>query len=166
MIAVSRAPSNVIECRNGHLVYLTQHMRQDEIDQYLALTGADTYDPEVAARGFMNTPSAVKFTVVGRDGLPAVSGGFEEVIPGVWQSWMVGTDLGWEQNWRSITKATRWLMDGLLAQGARRLQTTAITSRTGAIDWYLNGLGMHQEGLWKNYGRNGEDVAQFARLGG
>lgn len=159
-------PSNLVACRPAHLVYLAHRMRADEIDQYLALTGAERYDPDVAVRGFINIPGPAKFTVVDRSGAPVVAGGFEEVIPGVWQSWMVGTDEGWAENWRSITKATRWLMDELLAGGARRLQTTALANREAAIHWYTNGLGMHQEGRWKNYGRNGEDVVQFARLGG
>ena len=166
MIAPARPPSNVVECRHAHIVYLCGVMRPDEIEQYLALTGADKYDPDVAARGFINT-QGMKFTVLMNDNTPAAAGGFEEVIPGVWQSWMVGSEAGWAEQWRSLTKATRWLMDGLFEMGARRLQTTALASRAGAIDWYTRkkgGLGMSYEGTWRRFGRNGEDVACFARI--
>ena len=49
---------------------------------------------------------------------------------------------------------------------ARRLQTSALASRTEAIDWYTHkhGLKMEPCGVWDNYGRNGEAVAHFQRL--
>lgn len=161
MIHPVRPPSNVIVCRHAHLLYLCGVMRQDEIDQYVALTGADRYDPEVAAKGFINT-QGLKFTVLMRDNTPAAAGGYEEVMPGIWQSWMVGSQAGWDEQWRSITKATRWLMGGLFEMGARRLQTNALASRTAAIEWYERGLGMVREGVWRKFGRNGEDVVAFA----
>ena len=165
MISPSKPPSNVIACRNAHLQYLCDRMRPDEIEQYIALTHAKVYDPEVAAAGFINTPG-LKFTVIGKDMLPTASGGYQEVAPGVWQSWMVGSIDGWEREWRSMTKATRWLMGGLFEMGARRLQTNALASRTRAIDWYERSLGLVREGTWRQYGANGEDVALFSRVRG
>lgn len=163
MIAPSRPPSNVVPCRNAHLQYLCERMRPDEIEQYVALTGAREYDAEVAARGFMNI-SGLKFTVLGADCLPVAAGGYEEVSPGVWNSWMVGSMDGWGTSWRSMTKAARWLMDGLFEMGARRLQTQALASRVQAIDWYERSLGLVREGTLRKLGRNGEDVACFARV--
>lgn len=163
MRAPSRPPSNVIACRDRHLSYLCEHMRKDEIEQYLALTGAKEYDYETAARGFSNM-GGMKFTVLGDDNLPAAAGGYEEVSPGVWQSWMVGTQAGWDAQWRSLTKATRWLMAGLFDLGARRLQTNCLSSRTRAIDWYERSLGLQREGTWRQFGSDGQDVACFARV--
>lgn len=163
MTVITKPPSNVIVCKNVHLMYLCDRMRPDEIAQYIALTGAKAYDADTAARGFMNTPG-LKFTVLGPDGYPAASGGYEEVFPGVWQSWMVGSCDGWHTSWRSLTKGCRWLMDGLFEMGARRLQTSALASRTQAIEWYERGLGLVREGTMRGYGVNGEDVAQFSRV--
>lgn len=163
MNAPARPPSNVIECHDAHLYYLCDRMRADEIEQFLALAGLDRYDPQFAARNFAVKPGH-KFTVLQRDGLPAASGGYEEVAPGVWQSWMVGTDAGWAEQWRSITKATRWLMEGLLDLGARRLQTNCLASRTRTIEWYQRGLGLEPEGIWRKFASNGADVACFARV--
>lgn len=160
---ITKPPSNLVPCRNAHFLYLCDRMRQDEIEQYVVLTAANGYDPEVAARGFMNTPGH-KFTMLGPDGLPLCAGGWQEVYPGVWQSWMVGSMDAWDSHWRSITKACRWFMDGLFEMGARRLQTNALASRTRAIEWYERGLGMSREGTWKKFGVNGEDVACFARI--
>jgi len=138
-------------------------MRPDEIEQYVALTNADFFDPDVAARGLMNIPG-VKFTLAARDGFPIVSGGYQEVNPGVWLSWMVGSMDGWDKHWRSITKATRWLMDGLLAEGARRLETVVLSSRTKTIEWYERSLGMEFEGKKRAYCRDGQDLSMYVRL--
>lgn len=163
MIAPSKPPANVVPCKNGHLLYLCERMRPDEIEQYVALSGATQYDPEVAARGFMNI-GGLKFTVLGTDFLPVASGGYEEVRPGVWLSWMVGSMDGWSTHWRSMTKGARWLMSGLFEMGARRLETRVLCSRTRAIEWYERSLGLVYEGTARKYGKNGEDVACFARV--
>lgn len=160
---ISKPPANVILCSPAHLVYLAQQMRQDERDQYVAMTCADEYRPDVAARGFINTSATgYAFTVLMRSGMPAMAGGYEEVLPGVWQSWMVGTEQGWAEQWRSATKATRWLMNGLFLSGARRLQTISLASRKHAIEWFERSLLLRPEGLWRCYGRDGEDVSAFA----
>lgn len=77
---------------------------------------------------------------------------------------MVGTIDGWTLHWRSIITAKRWLMDGLFEMGARRLQTNALASRAEALAWYGRSLGLVREGTWRKYGRQGEDVAAFARV--
>lgn len=145
------------------LLYLCKRMRADEIEQYLAITHAPSYDFRVAAVGMMNIPG-VKFSLLGVDDLPVVAGGYEEVAPGVWQSWMVGTEDGWAKHWRSITKETRRLMDELLEAGAVRLQTTALASRTLAHRWYTKGLGMQYEGTLRRMASGGRDVSMFARV--
>ncbi|MGH8173939.1 MAG: hypothetical protein ACREPX_12420, partial [Rhodanobacteraceae bacterium] len=130
----------------------------------IALTGASKFDPEVAAVAFMRTPGH-KFTILGPDNLPCAAGGYEETaMPGVWQSWMVGSPEGWDTGWRSITKGCRWLMDALFDMGARRLQTNALASRTKAIEWYERGLGLTREGTLRQAGAHGEDVAIFSKV--
>lgn len=163
MNAPAHPPSNVVACRNAHLQYLCERMRPDEIEQYLAFTDTDSYDPDVAALGFMNLPG-MKFTVVDRDRMPVAAGGYWEVSPGVWQSWMVGSCDGWAAHWRSLTKAVRWLMASLFNMGARRLQTNGLASRTKAIEWYERALGLKPEGVMRKAGRQGQDVAYFSRL--
>lgn len=158
-----KPPSNIIPCRNVHIQYLCDRMRQDEREQYCILSCEDEYNADRAAAYFMTLPGH-KFTALGNDGLPAAAGGYQEIYPGVWQSWMVGTEEGWKEQWRSITKGCRWLADFLFAHGARRLQTNCLAHRSQAIAWYTNGLKMRPEGLKKRYGRNGEDLAEFARV--
>lgn len=163
MLEKTKPPSNLIPCRNAHLQYLCERMRPDEIEQYIALTQHDTFNPDLVALTFMNMPG-LKFTLIDDDCLPVCAGGYHEVLPGIWQSWMVGTMDGWEKHWRSITKGSRWLMDGLFQMGARRLQTTALASRAHALQWYERSLGMQREGVMRGYGRNGEDVVMYGRV--
>ena len=77
---------------------------------------------------------------------------------------MVGSTEGWAQQWRTITKTTLWLMDGMFEMGARRLQTNALAERTAAIEWYERSLGLQREGTWRAMGRDGQDVACFSRI--
>ncbi len=165
----ARLPSNVIACRPAHLVALAEVMRENEQQQYLAVLGTEAYDPDTAAQWLVNTwaqSAPYALTVVGRDGLPAAAGGFHPVAPGVWQSWMVGSEAGWAEQWRAMTKATRWLMDQLLETQAHRLQTSAITTRVKAIEWFERSLGMKPEGVFRHMGIRGESIAHFSKLRG
>lgn len=164
MIFPSSPGSSVIQCSLKHLLYLCERMREDERAQYLALSGAATYSPEAAAVGFWETPG-LKFAVLGVDGLPAAAGGAEEISPGVWQTWMVGSPEGWSKVWRSLTRAAAWMVGGLLEQDdVRRVQATCLCAREAAARWFERSLGMQSEGVWRRYGRNGEDVCIYARV--
>lgn len=165
----ARLPSNVIPCRPAHLVYLAEHMRDDERAQFIALSGMAEFCPDAAAQWFVDAArnsQGFAVTVLQHDNLPAAAGGFQPAGTGIWQSWMLGTADGWAQQWRAMTKASRWLMDQIFQTGAHRLQTSAITSREKAIEWFERSLGMKPEGVWRNYGILGEDVAHFSRLRG
>jgi hypothetical protein len=165
MTPITRPPSNLISCKPSHLLYLCDRMRADEREQHEAVVSGIPFDPDAAAVGMMKLLSGVSFTLVDDDSIPLVAGGWNEVFPGVWQSWMVGTEDAWKKHWRSITKGCRWLMDGLFREaGARRLQTNALASRAQAIEWYERSLGLVHEGTMRGYGINGEDVAMFSRV--
>lgn len=162
-------PSSIVACRPLHLVLLTDQMRVSEQEQFLAVTGGDQFDPDTDAHALIgawsrSAPYAV--TALRSDGTPAAAGGFEFIGNGVWQSWMVGNEAGWAEQWRAMTKASRWLMDRLFENGARRVQTNALTSRTDAIRWFQRSLGMQPEGVWRGYGANGEDIAHFSKMRG
>lgn len=162
---MTRCPANVVKTTHYDLLYLCQRMRPDEIEQLRAFFPMDDYEPEMAALMFANK-GGPKFTLVDSAGLPLVAGGWESISDGVCQSWMVGTMAAWESNWRSITKSARWMMDAMLEGGIRRLQTSALASRSAACSWYIDGLRMTPEGIWRGYGRQGQDVAFFSRLAG
>lgn len=140
-------------------------MRDDEWAQYCAFTTGGEASRDAAALGLWQL-GGHRFTVEHADGMPACAGGYHEILPGTWQSWMVSTDRGWAEQWRSMTKAARWLGDQLLASGARRLQTNALAEREAAHEWYARGLGMRFEARMARFANNGEDILWFARLRG
>lgn len=165
MISPRKPPRNVMITKNWHITYLCERMRPDEREQFVSLSFADAFDPEAAAKQLIGL-GGVKFSGIGADGMPLYAGGFFEIQPGVWESWMVGSLESWSTHWRNMTKTSRWLMAMLFDNGARRLQTTALASRTAACEWYMRSLGMHFEGTQRQYGRCGEDVACFSRVRG
>lgn len=144
------------------LMILVGEARPDEIEQYEAILGVAWDRDTIAVDHYQR--HGVKFVLVDDGGDPVCAGGWDIVGPDVWQSWMVGTMSHWDRHWRAITKASRLVMSGLFDQGARRLQTNALASRTAACHWYERGLLMRPEGVMRGYGVNGEDVAMFARL--
>lgn len=163
MIFPNNPPSNVMKALNWHMQYIAERMRPDEIKHWLAVSGAPSYDPEVAAAGFIMTPG-LKFSVLHVDGHPAITGGFHEVSKGVWNGWMVGTPEGWDECWRSITKTARWLIDELFKGGARRVSISTIAERTEACAWYVAGLGFRYEGMHRQAGAHGEDIVFYSRI--
>lgn len=158
---VIRPPSDLATPTLSMYEYVARNMRADEIEQYLALTGAPKYDFNEAALSFANA-GGVKFALADKTGMPYCIGGYEPRGPHVWQSWMMGTDAGWNDHWRTITKGTLWLIQQLLDGGANRLQTNCLASREAAMAWYTDSLKMQPEGIFREYGVNGEDVACFA----
>lgn len=157
---MSIAPSSLIPCRNVHIAWVCDRLRADEIEQYEAFTGL-VWNAEDGAASFIAKPGP-KFTILDADGMPAAVGGYEEVMRGVWQSWMCGTDAGWETCWRSITKGSRWVADQLLDGAAHRLQTNCLASRAKTMEWYERGLGLKREGVMRKLGVRGEDAVMFS----
>lgn len=157
---MTRCPANVVPLRPQDVFYLCERMRPDEREQMEAFFDLE---PDAIPLFFLNK-GGPKYTLVDERGLPLVCGGWESVGEGVMQSWMVGCPEAWDTHWRSITKASRWIMDALLSHGIWRLQTTALASRTDALEWYERGLKMQPEGIWRRFGRQGQDVACYARV--
>lgn len=145
------------------LIAICAEMRQDEIEQWVALVDPEPFDFERAANYCYSLPG-VKFTVFGSQNNALVVGGFFPMQNGVMRSWMVGTQAAWDSHWRSITEASRFVMDCLIEDGNRRLETLALSSRTLTGKWYTKGLGMQVEGVMRQYGHGGEDVTIYSRL--
>ncbi len=143
------------------ILSLCNNARPDEIEQYEALIGPWSMDN--ATNEFYNR-DGIKFAIINDSDVAVCAGGWDQIFPGVWQGWMIGTDNYWKKYWRSITKLSRFTMNQLFESGARRLQVGALTSRTKTCDWYIRGLKMRPEGIYKGFGLKGEDMSIFARL--
>jgi hypothetical protein len=161
----TNAPAGVVPARNVHFQYLAEHMREDEKQHWLAMSGANSYNSDVAAAGFMLT-NGMRMTLLGVDGMPVIAGGFVPSRGNSWDGWMVGSIEGWDKEWRSITKAVRWLMGEMFRAGATRLSITTLASRHEALDWYEKALGMECEGTLRCAGSHGEDLVIYSRIKG
>lgn len=145
------------------LIVLCAQMRPDEIEQYLAFHEVDGWDFEEAAHRFYGLPG-VKFSLLGPEGEPIVAGGYFRLHGNVWRSWMCGTMETWGAHWRSITEATRFVMECLLEDGATRLETLVLESREKTCHWYEKGLKLEREGVLRGYGMRGENAVAYSRL--
>lgn len=138
-----KAPSNLVHCDPWHIAYLAELARPDEIAQFQALGESGSL------ADYCNSRQGPKFTVLA-NGMPIAAGGYFLVDDRVWQSWQIGTLDGWKSHWRSITKASRWLIDAMLHVGARRLETYVLPTRKAACEWYVRSLHLvkENEGLY------------------
>lgn len=146
------------------LFSLCQRMCAEEKDQFCAATGSETYDPEAAVRALVGV-AGWQFCLLGDSGIPVAAGGFFQVRPKVWQTWMVVADGGWERYWREITKSCRRMMAQLFASGeCHRIETVALASRTKAGRWYMKALGERFEGVARAWFPDGRDAAIYAKV--
>ena len=155
---------NIVKPTLYDLLYLCAHARQDDRAQYEAIMGIPWNVDMVAADHFNR--QGVKFALLDVDGTPLAAAGWDLTCsPGVWNSWMVGTDKGWDEHWRSITKACRSVMECMFSDGsAHRLETQSIQSRNKACLWYMRGLKMQYEGTRNGVCKNGESILMYARV--
>jgi len=154
-------PASVITPSLTVLTYLCERARPDEIEQFELITHTE-YDPEAAAVGFWKAGKWA-LAVAHPNGEPAAAGGYEQVQPGVWQSWMVGTEKGWSEMWVDIHRATRFLTETLADSGlVRRFQTNVLAKRHEARKWYER-LGLKYEGTMIGLAANDEDIAFYGR---
>lgn len=141
--------------------WVADRMRPDEIDQWLAKTGSPTYSADACARAMAN--AANTFALIDPAGYPVGVGGFEPLRPGVYELWAAGTVDGWDRHWRAITLECARMIRRLFADGAHRVQTVALASRTQAHEWYERGLGLHREAEHPGWFANGATGVTFAR---
>jgi hypothetical protein len=151
----------LVEPTLGEIMGLVAGASQDEREQYRAIFGRE-WDVDEVSMFFFRQPG-LRFVLLDDDGTPLAAGGYTQISPGVWHDWMVGSESAWETRWRSITRACRLVMDRLFAEGAVRLQTAALASRTKACEWYVKGLKMHYVDTVKGYAADGQDVVLYER---
>ena len=145
--------------------YIAERLRPDEREQFVAFTGMDAYDPNVAARAWILT-GGLAYTLIDQEGRPFALGWFEQLRPGVWETSGIGTPEGWDRHWYAITRESCRRMAALFADGAHRIQIIALASRTRAHEWYERGLGMQREGVLRGYCANGADAVVYSRIKG
>lgn len=142
--------------------YLTARMRAQEVRHFLALSGLDRYDPDIAARAMAMQPGPA-FCLHAPNGYPIAAAGFIPERRGVYEAWMLGNDEAWTYHWRTITRICRREMDRLFQQGAHRIHVITAPDHTKVREWYVRGLRMRFEGILTGYCADGSDMAMYAR---
>lgn len=147
------------------ICYVADNMRQDEIEQHLSITGKTEYYPNEFVARVLDFMGEIRFGMYDNDGVPYCIGGYTEVSPMVWQTWMMGTQEGWEKNWRSITKLSKRTMDNLLDSPiCHRIQCYSLHSRHKTHEWYRRGLGMEFEGIRYKRFADGQNAACHIKI--
>lgn len=139
-------------------------MREDEIEQYKALTGAVEFKPRIAALGF-GSIMGVSYGLLQDNCRVACVGGYglDPNVDGLWHSWAAGTQEGWDLHWRDITKVMKFTIRSLFEHaGAHRLETQVLASRALTRAWYEKSLGLQYEGTRRCYNKYGESIAIYA----
>lgn len=145
------------------MVVMACRARADEIAEYVAVRG-QPWDPQAFAAELYGR-EGLRFGLYDANDEVIAVAGMAYVAPGIWRAWMLGSDAGWTQHWRAITKYTRRVIDDLLASGeARVIEVSTLASRTGACRWYMRGLGMQYEGTLRGRAANGSDMAVYSRI--
>ena len=139
------------------------NMPQDEREQLEAFT-REKYDIDSAAIG--NFTVAGPKWVIKADDEPICIGGFVPQRPGVYRDFMLTTPEAWK-HWFAVTRIARRVMDGMLANGAHRLECVTPATRLAyqpKIEKWYAALGYTREApLWR-YCANGSDAVIFSRV--
>jgi hypothetical protein len=133
--------------------------RRDLADQ--SLPGVD--DPALSAEALMMV-SAVGAVVHDKQGVPqAALGAMPLAMAGHWSAWLIATD-AWGSVWRAAHRwAVQVLVPTLEARGARRCTAICPADNLPA-GRFLRGIGLQEEGVMRNFGRDGADYRLFARV--
>ena len=133
----------------------------DERDQYESATGG-RYDPQQMALSHITLPGPK--WVLFDEGKPIAIAGYLMQRPGVWRDWMLTTPECWmPENWFSVTRHVRRVMDMMLKDHAHRLECVSKAGRERAHKWYRC-LGLVSEGTLSGWGADGCDAVLFARV--
>lgn len=142
--------------------YVAARMRDDERAQFCAMTGRPEYDSDLCARSAAGAAGPAWVYLDASDA-PVLIGGFEPQRNGVYEGWHMAVTGAWEIHGHAFSRISIRLMRQLFANGAHRVQTCALRSRTQAHRWY-EAIGMHNEGLQARYFADGQDGVMFARV--
>lgn len=144
---------------------VASNMRQDEIDQYLSITGYSVYNPQDFVASVLDCLGEIRFGLYDNSGNPYCVGGLIQVRHKVWQTWMAGTPEGWDKNWRSITKLSRRAIDDLLKSDlCNRVQCYSLHSRHKTHEWYVRGLGLELESINRKFFADGQNAACHVKI--
>lgn len=142
-------------------IAICHQLPDDQRHQWAALNG-EPYDPETVALEVASR-AGPRWVLVDQCGVPVMLGGFQMLAPGVWQDWLLSTELAWTRYPKAATRVCRQQINLMLETEAHRVQATCLASRQRVRDWYRL-VGYQYEGRLRRAAANGEDVVIYARV--
>ena len=147
------------------LLVVCQGLPQDEIDQIEAFTG-NAYDPEqIAVQTYSS--NGIKWTCrIKETAEPIVVAGFFQVGVSTWRSFMLASDLAWDEYGMEVTLHSRAAVKNLIrGEQHIRLETICLAGRDKALEWYPK-IGLEYESTMPGYGVNGESAVLYTATQG
>lgn len=144
-------------------VQVCLRLRGDNVDEYLARTFADRFDPDRVALEFASKDGP-RFVYHDANGVPVCVAGLTLKSPGVMDTWFLCTD-DFDRHVIAITRHIRFVFRAALDSTVHRIEHTALASRTMAHAWYAV-LGLKPFGVARACGKHGQDMVLFERIRG
>ncbi len=147
------------------ILIVCRNLPQDEIDQIEAFSG-DPFDAQNMAVQVMSMPGP-KWTCIEKEkGEPIVVAGFFQIGPTIWRSFMLASDLAWDEYGMEVTLHSRAAVKKLIrGEQHIRLETMCLASRDKALEWYPK-IGLEYESTLPGYGVNGESAVLYTAIQG
>jgi hypothetical protein len=147
------------------LCQVAENMREDEIEQFLSVTGLKEYDPNEFVRVMLDCMGEIRFALYDDNDMAYCIGGLVEVRHKVWQTWMMGTEEGWRDHWKSITKLSKRVINDLINSDlCHRVQCYSLHNRHKTHEWYRRGLGLEFESVTHKFFADGQNAVCYIRI--
>jgi hypothetical protein len=140
-----------------HVLSICQDIPADEWDQIAKMGGPLRHDAlaiwayNVAGPKWTNTDAAGKTLMVG---------GLIPQREGVYQSWFLATNHAWKNHAKELTVEAIELKEIIFRDGAHRVETVCLASRSAALVWYQK-VGLTFESTMKSYCTDGSDAVMY-----
>ena len=142
-------------------ISIAHGMRDDEKEQFAAMSGLSEYDPDVVAR-CLYMQRGPSWAAANEEGRVVLISGYEDHGPGTAELWLAAPATTWDTNWVDLTRIGRKMISFIL-DTHHRVQILSLASRTKAHDWYERGLKMQYESTLKKYCADGQDAVMHVR---
>lgn len=144
---------------NDLLAFVPEQQQEDEYEVFIQELGRFGID------AFHNQSAGLfAYSVVDDDtGEVMAIGGSQPYSSGNYIFWSFISAFTKTQEWPSIARAGKRIIDGLIYNGAKRVEVTVKEGYNEAVR-LVEMIGFEKEGLLRKYGPNGENYLMYSRV--
>jgi len=144
------------------LAYVLNNLREWDRREIAAVSWSDNPQDWIDAHQSDDAPFS--FMAYSDTGRPVAAIGAAEMFPGLWSPWAFGTD-EFGSIGLGLTRFVRnQFIPALEELGFRRAEVLSMEGHDQSHRW-LTACGGVQEGIFRRYGKNGENFVQFVWYG-